>query len=328
MNTRKTKTSAKREAKPRQDPSAKPHRGSTNQSTKTGEPVLTHLEKIFWKESGLTKGDLIRYYEEISPVLLPHLKMRPETLLRYPSGVEGDHFYQRNLDAAAPEWLSSCIVVHEGKEHRYLVVNTLEDLLYAINLGCVDLHPWSCSVDHWDAPDYMVLDLDPEKIAFKAVVEVAQAFHDLLEPLGIPHVCKTSGATGLHIYLPLERLYTYAQSREMARHLCEQVHQRLPKITTLERSLAKRAGTVYLDYVQNSFSHSLAAVYCVRPRPGAPVSTPLHWEEVRSDLNPLSWTMETTPARIRSEGDLFAPVLQHGKDLHKLLKKLECPETK
>ena len=271
--------------------------------------LLTHENKVYWPD-GTTKGELLHYYQTIAPIILPYLKGRPETLHRYPSGTQGVDFYQRNLDPKAPDWLKTCMVEHEGVPHRYLLIEDEDSLLYAINLGCIDLHPWGSRVGHLQTPDYMVIDLDPEhSLSFDATVEVALAFHGLFEELKLPNYCKTSGAHGLHIYLPLKKKETFEAVRLRARSYCEEVHRRLPELTTLTRSVAKRGKTVYLDEQQNSFGHSLAAPYCVRPQPGATVSTPLEWKEVKAGLDPKAFTIHTVPARCKSLGDLFLPVI-------------------
>ena len=287
------------------------------------KPLLTHLEKVYWPDEGYTKGDLIHYYQTIAPFILPYLKDRPETLRRFPDGIEGEEFYQKNVDDRLPEWMPTAPVRHQDKEYHYLMISDIDSLLYTINLGCIDLNPFNSRIQHLNYPDYLVIDLDPENIEFDAVIETALTFHALFNEYEIPCYCKTSGATGLHLYVPTGAKYTYEQVKWLAELLAHQVLERLPKITSLERSPSKRQKKVYLDYLQNNFGQTMAAPYSVRPRPHAPVSTPLEWSEVKPGLDPTSFTMITMPKRLEKKGDLFLPVLKKGIDLTALLKRWE-----
>ena len=201
---------------------------------------LTHLDKIFWPAEGYTKGDLIEYYREISPLILPYLKNRPQILHRFPNGIEADGFYQKNVDHQIPEWLPTVDIDHDNKKVRYLLIPDLSALLFAVNLGCVDLNPFNSRVQHLHEPDYMVIDLDPESISFAKVVETAQVLHDIFDSIGAPNYCKTSGGRGLHLYIPLGAKYSYDQVKQFAHLISQIAHERLPKITSMERSPAKR----------------------------------------------------------------------------------------
>lgn len=284
---------------------------------------LTNLDKILWPESGYTKKDLIEYYRMVSQFILPHLKNRLQVLHRFPNGIHKNSFYQKDFKAKST-WLKTMSVLSESeaKKINYLICQNEAHLIYMANLGCIEIHPWLSRVTAIENPDFCVLDLDPEKIEFEAVIEVANAIHHLLEELEVLHFCKTSGATGLHFYLPLKQRYSFEQSRQFAEVLCATIHQQLPKITSLDRVKKKRQGKVYLDYLQNRFGQTLAAAYSLRPLPHAPVSTPLHWRELKNGLNPAQFTIENIHARLAKEGDIWRTILKKGINLAKALKKL------
>ena len=227
---------------------------------------LKNLDKIFWPKEKITKGELIEYYIKVAPYLLPYLKDRPQTMVRFPDGIEGTHFYQKNL-VDHPSWVKTTSVTHKGKTTHYLVVNNLESLLYAVNLGCIEFHPFLSHIKTIGSPDFLVFDLDPEATTFANVVKVAQEIHNVLEELSIPSFCKTSGATGLHICVPLKGKHTYEEAKDFALSIANIVHQRIPKITSLERMPQKRQGKVYLDCFQNNQGQTIAAPYSVRARP-------------------------------------------------------------
>lgn len=284
---------------------------------------LTNQDKIFWPKEGYTKGDLIEYYSSIANLILPYLKDRPNSLHRFPNGIEEEGFYQKNVDATIPNWVPTTQIQHSKDWVRYLMIQDKKSLLFAINLGCIEINPFNSRIQSLDNPDYLIIDLDPETTSFKNVIETAQTIHELLENYSIPSYCKTSGATGLHIYIPLGAKYPYDIVRPFAQLLVEHVHQQLPKLTSLERKPNKRQRKVYLDYLQNNFGQTVAAPYCVRPLPGAPVSTPLEWKEVKEGLDPTSFTMKNTLNRLKKKGDLFKGVLGKGIDIAKCLKRLE-----
>ncbi len=287
----------------------------------TQKVELTHLEKIYWPEEGYTKGELIDYYQQVAPLLLPYLKDRPETLRRYPNGIQGASFYQKEAEHV-PDWIHTEIVQHEDHKVRYLLIDDEQSLLYVINLGCIDLNPFNSRIQSLHQPDYLVIDLDPEDVSFEQVIEVAQATHELLEKWKIPSVCKTSGATGMHIFIPLNSSYPFEEVNQFAKLIAHVIYRQLPHLTSLERSPGKRQKKVYLDYLQNNFGQTVVAPYSVRPRPGATVSTPLKWSEVKPGLNLNDFTMMTVLKRFKKVGDLFKPILEQGIDLRLALERV------
>ncbi|NLM23418.1 MAG: DNA polymerase domain-containing protein [Firmicutes bacterium] len=282
------------------------------------EVRLTNLQRILWPEEELTKRDLIRYYIQVAPYLLPHLANRPLVVQRFPRGIHGEGFYQKNIPAGAPCWLTTCPVSHrEGKVTRYVVAENLETLVWLGNQACLELHPWLSSLNHLERPDFCVFDLDPmENSTFDQVRQVAQAIRDTLEALGLKSYPKLSGATGIQIYLPVKPLYTYDQVRRFAEVVCLRVHELLPEITSLARAVGERGGKVYLDYLQNVYGKTLAAPYSPRPLPGAPVSMPLDWSEVGpGGPAPGDFTILNALPRLERYGDRFAPVLEEKQEL-------------
>lgn len=284
------------------------------------EPILTHLDKVYWPKEGFTKGDLIDYYRQVSPFILPYLKDRPEALNRYPNGIEGPHFFQKDIDQAPP-WVRTEKVQHEDHAVDYLIIDDESSLLFAANLGCIELNPFNSRIQSLYHPDYAIFDLDPEDIDFDKVIKVAQTIHKILEHLEIPNVCKTSGSRGLHICIPLGAQYPYEEVAEFSKFIAEITCQQLPDIVSLERSPSKRQKKVYIDYHRNHFGQTIAAAYCVRPKPLATVSTPLKWSEVKKGLDPTKFTMKTVLKRFEKVGDLFKPVLGRGINLKKLRNK-------
>jgi bifunctional non-homologous end joining protein LigD len=285
---------------------------------------LTHLSKIYWPRDKYTKGDLINYYKEAAPVILPYLKDRPENLNRHPNGIEGPSFYQKDLEDH-PGWVKTVKIYSESndKDIHYLVCNDAATLLYMANLGCIEINPWNSRTKNLDNPDYAIIDLDPEDIGFDKVVETAQVTHKILEKYGVPSYCKTSGATGLHIFIPLAAKYDYDLARQFVQVLVTLVNRELPKITSLERSPKKRQKKIYLDYLQNRHGQTLAAPYSVRPKPGATVSTPLEWSEVNKKLNPKNFTIRNIFKRLEKKGDLWKPVLGKGANIERIIGKMQ-----
>lgn len=289
----------------------------------------TNRNKVFFPDEGITKGDILNYYDQISDVLLPHLKDRPESLYRTPNGIKEKGFFQKDAGADAPAWVKH-VPMPSGssrkKEIDYILCNNKATLLYLANLGCIELNPWHSRVKSPDNPDYMILDIDPsDDNTFDQVVEAAQAVKTVLDQARAFSICKTSGASGLHIYVPLAKDYTYDQVKDFANLICIMASQLVPDITTLERSLKKRSTKkIYLDYLQNRKGQTIASVYSARPKPGATVSTPLHWSEVVKGLTPQQFTIFTVPDRVQKEGDLFAPILdsKNAIDIEKCLQNL------
>jgi len=284
--------------------------------------VLTNLDRVYWPKDEITKGDLIEYYRKISPFLLPYLKDRPIVLHRYPDGIEGVDFFQKNLSSNHPKWIKTCDISHHGKTDHYILNNDLESLLYAVNLGSIEIHPFISRQDSLDNPDFCVIDLDPLDIAFTKVVEVALYIHEILENVKVKHYCKTSGATGLHFYIPLQAKYSYEQSLQFAEIIALIVNKNFPHTTSLERTPNKRSGKIYLDCLQNRKGQTIVAPYSVRPRPHAPVSTPLNWEEVNENLDPTEFNIKTLLTRMSAKKDPFKPVLGAGINMKAALEKL------
>lgn len=286
---------------------------------------LTNLDKVFWPEDGYTKGDLIDYYRSIAPFILPCLKDRPESLNRHPDGIYGESFYQKNVSSEMiPKWIPTVRIPSEDERGyvNYLLCQDEAALVFLANLACIELNPWNSRADSPEKPDYAVMDLDPEDTTFDEVIKTARVVHEILEGAEIASCPKTSGASGLHIYIPLGAKCTYRQARDFVKIIAHLANQRLPSSTSVERSPSKRRGKVYLDYLQNSRGQTLAAAYCVRPRPGATVSAPLEWDEVRRGLLPSKFTIRTIRKRLDKVGDLFAPVLGSGTDLAQALERL------
>lgn len=286
--------------------------------------IETNREKIFWPQQGYTKGDLLDYYKTISHYLLPFLKDRPEVMHRFPNGIESESFFQKQAPTPLPEWMKTIEIQHTDKKVNYLLIQDLKSLLYVVNLGCIELHPFNSRYKKVGYPDFIVLDLDPEAIAFKHVVEVAQAAHEFLDEINIPNYCKTSGKRGLHIYIPMGSKYNFDQAEKFAKLLATLIHHKVPKITSLERMPKNRQGKVYIDYLQNNPSKTIVAPYSVRPIPQAPVATPLKWEEVKSGLDPLDFTIKNIPQRLDKLGDIFLKqMLKEKINLEKCLENIE-----
>jgi bifunctional non-homologous end joining protein LigD len=289
-------------------------------------PTLTHLEKVYWPDEGYTKGDLIAYYREVAPVILPYLRDRPQSLHRHPNGIAGASFFQKDVGKQPPPaWVKTIALPSGsgGKKVTYLLCQDERSLLYLANLGCIEINPWNSRVRALDRPDYLIIDLDPEAAPFARVLEAAKAVRKALDEAGAVSLCKTSGKRGLHIFVPLGARYDYEQARQFAEIVARLVHERLPRSTSVVRSPSLRQGRVYLDYLQNARGQTLAAPYSVRPSPGATVSTPLHWREVRRGLDPSRFTFKTTPARLAKVGDLWEPILKDGIDLADCLERLQ-----
>ena len=271
---------------------------------------LTHLDKPFWPELGITKGDLLRYYEEMAEVLLPHLRDRPMVMKRYPDGWSGSFFFMKRTPAHAPGWVETCRVVHRsGNVIDFPLIQDLPALLWVINLGCIDLNPWYSRCDDLDRPDFLHFDLDPVPGAtFATVREVALRVRELLEALGMPVYPKTSGSKGMHLYVPIVRGPTQKQVWTFAKAFALEVERRWPKIATAVYEVAARPrGRVLVDYNQNRWGSTLASAYSVRPRKEATVSTPLEWSEVEAGVETADFTLFNVPARVRDRGDLWVP---------------------
>ena len=290
-----------------------------------GERVqLTNLKKVFWPEDGYTKGDLIAYYDAIAPWILTYLRDRPVFLTRYPDGISGKSFYQKDAPVFTPDWVrTEMIGSGDGSENRFFVVNDAETLRYLANLGTIPIHMWSSRVASIDHPDWMILDLDPKGAPFANVIQVAHTLKRILDDLELPSFPKTSGASGLHILVPLGARYTYDQSRTFARVLATLTVQREPEIATVVRHVQSRGGKVYVDFGQNGHGQSIVAPFCVRALPGAPVSCPLEWREVNAKLDPGRFTIKTVPERFASMKDPLRGVLGKGIRMDQALRRME-----
>jgi bifunctional non-homologous end joining protein LigD len=288
--------------------------------------ILTNQDKIYFPKEKISKGMVIDYYQSVAEYILPHLKNRPLSLNRFPNGIEGDSFYQKDADEHTPDWIKTTDVFSAStdKNIHYLICNNKATLAYLNNLGCIDLNPWNSALPDLQYPHFLVLDLDPSaKNTFNEVIETAVQVKEILDLVKIKGYCKTSGSTGIHIYLPMGAQYTFEQVKDFAHLLMQEVNKRLPELTTLERSLKKRSDRkIYLDYLQNRQGQTLASVYSLRPKPGAPVSMPLEWEELKAGLKPTDFNIYNALERIGEKGDLFKPVLGRGINMEKALERL------
>lgn len=287
---------------------------------------VTNLEKALWPKEGITKYDLIDYYLAVSDYILPFLKDRPQNLHRHPNGIDKKGFYQKDTPETYPNWVKTTSLYSESTDKHidYMLCQDEATLVYMANLGCIEINPWNARINSLDNPDYIVIDLDPsENNSFQEVIEVAQAFYELLKKLDIAGHCKTSGASGLHIYIPLGAKYSFEQGREFCKLLCSIIQEQMPKLTTLERRIVDRKGRIYLDYLQNRRGQTLASVYSVRPEPAATVSTPLLWKEVNGKLDKSKFTIFSMKDRIAAHPDLFKEVLGEGVDISTVLEKID-----
>lgn len=290
------------------------------------ELKLTNQNKIYFPDDDVTKGDVIAYYQSISQYILPHLKSRPQSMNRFPNGIKGLSFFQKDASDETPDWVETQKVFSESSDKyiNYIICNDKATLAYLNNLGCIELNVWTSKIQKADNPDYLVLDLDPsEKNSFDDVIETALAVKEVLDLAGIEGYPKTSGSSGIHIYIPTNGKYSYEQVKDFGHLLMQMVQQKLPELTTLERSLQKRdKDKIYLDYLQNRRGQTLASVYSLRPKKSAPVSMPLEWAEVKRGLQPTDFNIYNALNRITEKGDLFKPTLGKGIDMLKAIKKL------
>lgn len=291
---------------------------------------LTNQDKIYFPKDEITKGDVIEYYQSVAEYILPHLKNRPLSLNRFPNGIEEQGFYQKDASDNIPDWIKTTKVYSESNDKyiHYIYCNDKATLAYLNNLGCIDMNPWNSSLPDLEHPDYLVLDLDPsKKNTFDDVIETALQVNEVLESIKIKGYCKTSGSTGIHIYIPMGGKYDFDQVKDFANILMKQVNEKLPKLTTLERSLQKRDDKkIYLDYLQNRTGQTLASAYSLRPKEGASVSMPLEWDELKKGMKPTDFNIHNALDRIKEKGDLFKPVLGKGIDMMKTLELLQNVE--
>jgi bifunctional non-homologous end joining protein LigD len=289
------------------------------------ELPFSNLDKPFWPEEGYTKGDLIDFYRRVSLWLLPYLRDRLLVMTRYPDGVAGRSFFQKDAPGFVPGWVRRERIwsEHEQRAIDYFIANDMETLLYIINLGTIPLPVWASRMKDVAHPDWCILDLDPKEAPFVHVVRVARALHDLAREMEVPAYVKTSGSTGLHVLVPLGGQCTFEQCRNLGELIARVVADRLPDIATAARLSGSRGGRVYVDFLQNGHGKLLAAPFSARPVPGALVSTPLEWDEVNEDLSPAGFTIRTVPERLeKAERDPLLPVLSEKPDLARAIARL------
>jgi bifunctional non-homologous end joining protein LigD len=272
---------------------------------------LTNLDKVFFPDIGATKRDLLQYYADVAPVLLPHLRDRAMVMKRYPDGAAGAFFFMKRAPSPRPEWIATCPIEHaSGSVIDFPVIDDLAALLWVVNLGCIDLNQWYARCDDVDRPDYLHFDLDPVgEVPFAAVREAAVVVNETLATLGMPTYVKTTGSRGLHVYVPILRGPTQKQVWEVSKIIALDVARRHPRLlTAVYKKSARPAGRVLVDYNQNAWGRTLASVYSARPRPRATVSTPVSWQEVARDIALEDFRIDNVPARVARLGDLWAPL--------------------
>ncbi|MFC2159925.1 DNA ligase D [Actinomycetota bacterium] len=287
--------------------------------------TLSNLDKIFWEDPGYTKGDLIDYYFKVSEFILPHLIGRPQSLHRHPDGIKGESFFQKDINFKAPSWIKTMTIENKEKKKdiHYLVCNDLDSLIYMANLGCIEINPWLSRADSIDYPDFIVIDLDPFEIEFKSVIKVALRAKEVLDILDIKGFIKTSGATGMHIFIPIGKNYDYGQTLNFAKILAILIHRKIPSLTSIKRSPERRHNKVYIDFLQNRKGQTIASAYSVRPRPGATVSAPLFWDEVTDRLDPSKFNIKNMIKRLDKYGDIWKEILLYPIDLEDILPRIE-----
>jgi bifunctional non-homologous end joining protein LigD len=288
------------------------------------EVRLTNLAKPFWPDDGITKGDLLQYYADIGPMLLPHLRDRAMVMKRYPNGARGKCFFMKRAPSPRPEWIETCAIEHRsGNVIDFPIIQDMPALLWVINLGCIDLNPWYARCDDYDRPDYLHFDLDPVPGAtFAKVLEASSVVHDALNALEMPTFVKTTGSKGVHVYVPIMRGPTQKEVWTFAKALAHTLAAQHPKLLTAEYRVAKRPrGRVLVDYNQNAWGRTLASVYSPRPKPRATVSAPVTWKEIEKGITIEDFRLDNIPARVRRLGDLWSPLNERGGrvDLRKIL---------
>jgi bifunctional non-homologous end joining protein LigD len=305
-------------------------------AVKVGSRVvsLTNLDKVYWPEEGYTKDDLVKYYYEVAKYILPYLKDRPLIMKRYPNGIAGSFFHQHDVNEAPDYVRTVTLHVEEGHEVDYIVGDDTATLLYMANLGAIERHPWHSRVRNIDRPDWFVFDLDPQGVEWSEICDVALSCKEILDNLGLDSYAKTSGSRGIHVYVPVKPVYSYEQIADFALRVARLIEHENAEVATLERSLKKRKkARIYLDHMQNARGKSVVAPYSVRPKPGATVSAPLEWDEIkRKKVTIADFTIRTMMQRLKRRGDIFKPVLTNRQSLEQAIKKLsglsDKPKTK
>jgi bifunctional non-homologous end joining protein LigD len=288
---------------------------------------FTNLDKVLFPKDGWKKRDVIQFYDRVSPWLLPHLKDRPLSLKRYPNGIAEQFFFQKNAANHFPDWMRCEPIRESSKVNHYVVADNRATLLYLANLGCIDQNPWMSRIESLDRPDWMLLDLDPVDTSFDQIIQATLLVREVLAGLGLKGYPKTTGGDGMHVYVPLDPVYTYDHVRSFAEIVSHLALEREPNLFTTPRSVEKRKkGRVYFDYLQISMAKTIAAPYVIRAHDGAPVATPLDWKEVKPGLKPTDFRIDNTIERFERVGDLFAPVLQGGQKLENALERIHGPD--
>ena len=272
---------------------------------------LTNLEKRFWLDPRITKGDLIQYYADVAPLLLPHIRNRAMVMKRYPHGAAGEFFFMKRAPSPRPDWIETCCISHDsGNVIDFPMINDLPSLLWVINLGCIDLNQWYATCDDVDRPDYLHFDLDPGSATWEQVLEAARIVHAALATLKMRSFAKTTGSKGIHVYVPIVRGPLQKDVWTFAKALAQELASRHPRLLTSEYKVARRPkGRVLVDYNQNAWGRTLASVYSVRPHPRACVSTPVTWKEIDKGVRIDDFRLDNVRARLERVGDLFKPVL-------------------
>jgi len=291
------------------------------------EVKLTSADRVLFPEDGITKGDLFAYYERVGPTLVPHLRDRPFTMKRYPHGIDGEVFFQKQAPKHLPRWISTRQFTTHPRDGGarlvdFALVSSPEAVLFMVQNNCIDMNAWYSRVDKPHRPDFVLFDLDPPDGGFELAIEVAHLIRELLDAVGLPGYVKTSGADGIHVLAPIVRRASFEQTYTFAEQASRLLEQRHPGLLTTEWLKKKREG-VLVDHRQNGWGKTIASVYSVRPKPGAPVSTPLHWDELTADVRPRDFGMQVALERIERLGDLFAPVLEEPRPLGAAAAKLE-----
>ena len=288
--------------------------------------AFTHLDKIFWPKEKYTKGDTVAYYDKIAATILPYLKNRPMVMNRHPNGIAKPNFFQKDSrELELPHFVKTMTIRAEsGKRVRYVICNNKETLLYLANLGCIEMNPFASRTKHLHKPDFLIIDLDPSGNSYDQIVKVALELRAILQKIGIENSFpKTSGKRGMHIYIPLRAAYSFDAARDFAKLLGALLQRRLPTLVSVEHYPAKRKGKIHPDYMRNALGQTAVAPYSLRPYPGATVSAPLSWSEVKSRLDPKKFTIKTIHRRLQKKGDLWKGVLASGADLTKAAKMLK-----
>jgi bifunctional non-homologous end joining protein LigD len=289
-----------------------PKSGSAKVHVDGRDVQLTNLDKPFWPERGITKGDLIQYYADVAPLLLPHIRNRAMVMKRYPHGAAGEFFFMKRAPSPRPEWIRTCRIDHDsGNVIDFPMIGDVPSLLWVINLGCIDLNQWYATCDDVDRPDYLHFDLDPGSATWEQVLESARILHDALTTLKMPAYAKTTGSKGIHVYVPIVRGPVQKDVWTFAKALAQELAGRHPKLMTSAYKVASRPkGRVLVDYNQNAWGRTLASVYSVRPHPLACVSTPITWKDVDQGVRIEDFRIDNVRARFEKTGDLFKPLLR------------------